>query len=171
MMTSIDSTSSIFGTAGSVVGFASAAEGVRLADVAVVGAGPYGLSVAAQLRGAGVPFRIFGEPLEMWRRHMPKGMLLKSDAFASNLSAPDNGYPLSEYCRETGHPYEDIGFRTPLATIIDYAHEFQRRHVGVVEQARVLEVTQATGGYSLQLDTGETAFVRKVILATGLSAL
>jgi pyridine nucleotide-disulfide oxidoreductase len=142
-----------------------------LADVAVVGAGPYGLSVAAHLRGAGVPFRIFGEPLEMWRRHMPKGMLLKSDAFASNLSAPDNAYPLSAYCRETGHPYEDVGFRTPLATIIEYAHEFQRRHVGVVEQARVMGVTQATGGYSLQLDTGETAFVRKVILATGLSAL
>jgi hypothetical protein len=144
---------------------------VRLADVAVIGAGPYGLSVAAHLRGAGVPFRIFGEPLEMWRRHMPQGMLLKSDAFASNLSAPADAYPLSEFCRQTGQPYADIGFRTPLATIIDYAHEFQRRHVGRVEQARVTEVTQAAGGYSLQLDTGEKASARKVIVATGLFAL
>jgi FAD-dependent urate hydroxylase len=33
-------------------------------DTAVIGAGPYGLSVAAHLRAAGVPHEIFGEPLE-----------------------------------------------------------------------------------------------------------
>lgn len=142
-----------------------------MADVAIVGAGPYGLSVAAHLGGAGVPFRIFGEPLEMWRQHMPKGMLLKSDGFASNLSAPHDALPLSEFCRETGLPYADIGFRAPLATMIQYGQEFQRRHVGHVEQARVIDIRTATGGYSLLLDSGETAFARNAILATGLFAL
>jgi len=107
----------------------------------------------------------------MWRQNMPKGMLLKSDAFASNLSAPGKGYPLSEFCRETGQPYADIGHRTPLATIIDYGHEFQRRHVGHVEPARVTDIREAAGGYSLELDSGETALVRKVVIATGVLAL
>ena len=140
-----------------------------MADVAIVGAGPYGLSVAAHLGGAGVPFRIFGEPLEMWRQHMPKGMLLKSDGFASNLSAPHDALPLSEVCRETGLPYEDIGFRAPLATMIQDGQEFQRRHVGHVEQARVIDIRTATGGYSLLLDSGETAFARNAILVTALN--
>jgi hypothetical protein len=98
-------------------------------------------------------------------------MLLKSDAFASNLSAPNNAFPLSEFCHQSGQPYADIGYRPPLATIIEYAQEFQRRHVGQVEPARIMQVMQTTGGYNLQLDSGETAFARKVILATGLFAL
>ena len=53
-------------------------------EVAIIGAGPYGLSIAAHLRHLGVDFRVFGKPMETWRKHMPKGMLLKSDGFASN---------------------------------------------------------------------------------------
>ena len=51
--------------------------------VVIIGAGPYGLSVAAHLRAHGVAFRIFGAPLDSWRNHMPVGMMLKSDGFAS----------------------------------------------------------------------------------------
>lgn len=138
-----------------------------MVNVVVIGAGPYGLSVAAHLRGADLPFRIFGEPLEMWRQHMPKGMLLKSDAFATNLSAP-TPFPLSQFCQETSQPYADVGFRTPLATIIEYGQEFQRRYVGAVEQTRVASIEPDPRGYNLQLSTGETVFASKVIIATGL---
>ena len=57
-------------------------------QLAIVGAGPYGLSIAAHLRERGVNFRIFGTPMRTWREQMPRGMLLKSDGFASNLSDP-----------------------------------------------------------------------------------
>jgi cation diffusion facilitator CzcD-associated flavoprotein CzcO len=53
--------------------------------VIIVGAGPYVLSIAAHLRARGIQFRIFGKPMETWRRHMPTGMLLKSEGFASDL--------------------------------------------------------------------------------------
>ena len=46
------------------------------ADVAIIGAGPYGLSAAAHLRGAGVETLVFGQPMSFWHRHMPVGMLL-----------------------------------------------------------------------------------------------
>src|SRR6516165_1462268 len=55
-------------------------------DVAIVGAGPYGLSLAAHLQALGVEYRVFGRPMDTWRHHMPEGMLLKSDGFASSLS-------------------------------------------------------------------------------------
>lgn len=54
-------------------------------EVAIVGAGPYGLSLAAHLRAAGVPFRQFGIPMHLWQTSMPRGMFLKSQGFASNL--------------------------------------------------------------------------------------
>jgi hypothetical protein len=57
-------------------------------EVVVVGAGPYGLSLAACLRANGVEHRIFGEPMKPWLTQMPEGMLLKSEGFASNLYTP-----------------------------------------------------------------------------------
>ena len=74
-------------------------------DVAIVGAGPYGLSVAAHLRGAGVNYRQFGLPMHLWRDAMPRGMFLKSQGFASNLSDPERTHTLEAFCRKTGHPY------------------------------------------------------------------
>ena len=50
-------------------------------DVAIVGAGPYGLSLASHLRARGVGFRIFGQPMQSWRAHMPVGMQLTGRAF------------------------------------------------------------------------------------------
>jgi cation diffusion facilitator CzcD-associated flavoprotein CzcO len=57
-------------------------------DTAIIGSGPYGLSIAAHLRAAKRPFEIFGTPLESWRAFMPQGMILKSERFASNLWDP-----------------------------------------------------------------------------------
>ena len=55
-------------------------------EVAIVGAGPYGLSLASHLRAAGVTFRQFGPLMNPWRTAMPQGMFLKSQGFASSLS-------------------------------------------------------------------------------------
>ncbi|WP_410722860.1 NAD(P)-binding protein, partial [Burkholderia sp. SIMBA_052] len=35
-------------------------------DIAIVGAGPFGLSIAAHLRGSGKSLRIFGTPMQIW---------------------------------------------------------------------------------------------------------
>jgi len=44
----------------------------------IVGAGPYGLALAAMARHLGLDFLIVGKPFEFWRRHTPKRMLLRS---------------------------------------------------------------------------------------------
>ena len=62
-----------------------------IVDVAIIGAGPYGLSLAAHLRRTGLSLRIFGHPMRAWLE-MPKGMFLKSEGFASNLYDPDGSF-------------------------------------------------------------------------------
>jgi cation diffusion facilitator CzcD-associated flavoprotein CzcO len=76
-------------------------------EVAIVGAGPYGLSLAAHLHGTGIQTRVFGRPMDSWRRHMPEGMLLKSDPFASNLSDPQDFYTLARFSEEQSIPYSE----------------------------------------------------------------
>ena len=83
-------------------------------DTVVIGAGPYGLSIAAFLSKSGVNFRIFGSPMQNWRSHMPKGMLLKSEGFASNLYDPDSSFTLRHYCEQMKLPYDDVGTPVPL---------------------------------------------------------
>src|SRR6185312_12725635 len=91
----------------------------------VVGAGPYGLSIAAHLTGRRIPHRIFGLPMHSWRERMPKGMFLKSDGFATNLTDGDASLSLKEFCAETGREYDDTKWPIPVETFIDYGMEFQ----------------------------------------------
>src|SRR5512133_36325 len=39
-------------------------------ELAIIGAGPYGLAAAAYLQPAGVEFQVFGEPMASWRRQI-----------------------------------------------------------------------------------------------------
>src|SRR5260370_41534613 len=68
---------------------------------AVIGAGPYGLSIAAHLRARGVPTQVFGEPLESWQA-MPARMNLKAVWSASSLSGPDGAVRLDHFGRASG---------------------------------------------------------------------
>lgn len=142
-------------------------EGASVTEVVVIGAGPYGLSVAAHLRAANVPFRIFGKPMHLWAQHMPKGLTLKSDGFASNLSAPGNPFTLRDYCHDTGQPYADIGWRTPLDTIIGYGIAFQQRQVGPIEPNDVTRIEKRDDRFVVSLDSGVSFTANRVVVATG----
>src|SRR5690348_13176759 len=89
-------------------------------DVAIIGAGPYGLSLAAHFRELGLDYRIFGKPMQSWRENMPADMLLKSEGFASNLDDPSGQATLERFCAEGNLPYADVGLPVPLSTLVSY---------------------------------------------------
>jgi cation diffusion facilitator CzcD-associated flavoprotein CzcO len=47
-------------------------------DLLIIGAGPFGLAVAAQATHDRIDHVIAGKPMEFWRQNMPKGMYLRS---------------------------------------------------------------------------------------------
>jgi hypothetical protein len=138
-------------------------------DVAIVGAGPYGLSIAAHLSQLGVPFRIFGKPMETWLTQMPRGMHLKSDGFASNIYQPEGSFTLGQFCQERRLPYADTGLPTPLDTFCEYGLEFQQQFVSTLEQKLVTAIDRSPSGFTVKLDSGESVAARRVIVATGIS--
>ena len=139
-------------------------------EVVIIGAGPYGLSLAAHLREAGVPFRIFGKPLSTWREHMPKGMLLKSDGFASSLSSPAKGSTLKEWCAERDIPYADQGLPVRLDVFTAYADWFQRRFVPQLEQKNVVSLERGTTSeFRLILEDGTRLTAGNIVLAPGIT--
>ncbi|MFH8345886.1 FAD-dependent oxidoreductase [Streptomyces sp. NPDC018045] len=145
--------------------------------VAVIGAGPYGLSTAAHLRARGVPVRVFGRPMVSWRAHMPAGMLLKSTPAASTIDAPQAGHTLQDFCAAAGgRHYESDWDIVPVETFVRYGEWFQERLVPDLEQVRVVSVDRRSGGpgrrpdgFELKLDSGEQFRARAVVVATGLT--
>jgi thioredoxin reductase len=138
-------------------------------NTAIIGAGPYGLSVAAHLRRNGVPFRIFGRPMDSWLAHMPKGMMLKSDGFASNIYDPENAFTLGQFCAERGIEYADTGVPVRLETFSAYGLAFRDRMVPELENKLITNVSRLSGGFVLQLEDGETVHARSVVLAVGIT--
>lgn len=137
-------------------------------DVAVVGAGPYGLSLAAHLRAAGVQFRHFGLPMRPWQAAMPRGMFLKSQGFASNLSDPAGTHTLENFCKATGRPYASYGRPVPLDTFVGYGRWFQAELAPDLEEKLVTDIARRDDGFELTLATSETVRARQVVVAAGV---
>jgi FAD-dependent urate hydroxylase len=136
----------------------------------VIGAGPYGLSVAAHLRGRGVPVRVFGDVMSSWRLNMPTGMCLKSTPDASSLSAPDPGHTLADFCKASGvRPLTGTQI-VPGDLFVRYGEWFQQQVVPEVEPLMVQRLTQARGrGFALNLSDGSELSTDSVVMASGLN--
>jgi thioredoxin reductase len=141
--------------------------------VVVIGAGPYGLSVAAHLRAAGVPVRIFGEVMGSWRHAMATGMFLKSTPDAVDLSAPEPGGRLADFCRGNGESELTELTPIPCDLFVRYGQWFQKRYVGDVEPVRVVGVDRGASahGFVVELDDGRQVTAAAVVVATGLNGL
>src|SRR5271165_3630933 len=100
-----------------------------LDSVAIVGAGPYGLSIAAHLRDQGIAYRIFGSPMRTWLE-MPATLNLKSFGFATNIYVPRPHFTFPEYCRARG--LEDVE-PCSMASFAAYGLWVQREQVPGVD--------------------------------------
>src|ERR1700721_1957503 len=138
-------------------------------EPAIIGAGPYGLSIAAHFRRRGITFRIFGKPMDSWVAPMPKGMMLKSDGFASNIYDPENELTLKQFCAERGVEYADMGTPVRLETFGDYGIAFRDRMVPELEDKLVVDIKRVADGFLLRLDDGEEVKSRRVVLAVGIT--
>ncbi|MFE4828802.1 NAD(P)-binding domain-containing protein [Streptomyces sp. NPDC056672] len=136
-------------------------------DLVVVGAGPYGLSIAAHAAAAGLDLRVFGRPMASWRDHMPPGMYLKSEPWASNLSDPAGAFGLADYAATQGVEVRH-GVPLPVGFFASYGLWFAERAVPPVDERMVTAVQPVLGGFRLSTEDGESVLARTVALAVGV---
>jgi thioredoxin reductase len=134
-------------------------------DVAVIGAGPYGLSAGAHLKTKGITACVFGEPMEFWAHKMPEGMLLRSPRVASSLSDPDRAFTLEAYeAVSKKEPRAPV----PLDTFVEYGRWFRHQLGSDLDQRTVLRVDRDSPGFRLTLQGGEQIRVKQVVVAAGI---
>jgi 2-polyprenyl-6-methoxyphenol hydroxylase-like FAD-dependent oxidoreductase len=96
--------------------------------VAIIGAGPYGLSLAAHLATRNVEHRIFGSPMQFWSDIAKAGgeRYLKSYCFGTNISTPMPGFSFADYSEPRGlETFEPCS----MGDFAAYGHWFQQRNV------------------------------------------
>lgn len=136
------------------------------APVVVIGAGPHGLAAVAHLRAAGIPTRMFGEPLGFWRETMPAGMLLRSSPLASSIDDPAGALTLQAWAAATGRP---VPKPVPLADFVAYGLWFQRRVAPDLDRRKAVSVVRRGGELLVALEDGERIAARRVVVAAGLA--
>lgn len=138
----------------------------KICDVAIIGAGPYGLSSAAHLSALGLDVRVFGEPMEFWAKGTPSGMLLRSPREASTISDPKSTLTLEEYERETGTtPVK----RVARDTFVEYGRWFHTHLGSALDRRNVARLCRDGKGFKLFLTDGEEVGCDRVIVATGIA--
>ncbi len=118
----------------------------------VIGAGPYGLSIAAHLKARNMPVCVFGKPMEFWRT-MPREMYLKSSWSAISLSFPGSAYSIEHYATATGTREQKP---VPLPYFLDYCSWFQ-------------ELSHDGQLFRLELADGRAIEAGQVVVATGIA--
>lgn len=137
-------------------------------DLVIVGAGPYGLSVAAHAAAHGLRLRVFGRPMESWHA-MPSAMFLKSEPWASHLSDPAGAYGLDAYAATQGVRAEH-GVPLPVGFFAAYGDWFARQAVPALDERLISRVAPGPGGegFEVTAEDGETLRSRTVALAVGV---
>jgi cation diffusion facilitator CzcD-associated flavoprotein CzcO len=137
----------------------------RSVDVVVIGAGPYGLATAAELRRAGADVHVLGSLMSFWIEHMPQGMFLRSPWDASHIGSPGSDLNLSVFERSRG---ARLSRPLPVADFIDYARWFQRQAGFDVDPRMVERVDARDGSFRVTLEDREPIDCRRVVVAAGI---
>ena len=129
----------------------------------IVGAGPFGLAMAAWASGRGIDHIIVGEPMGFWKRHMPRGMCLRS---ATDWHYdPFDEATIERYLGMRGMTPAEVD-PLPLDIYLEYAEWF-RRQKQIEPLPRRVRRLDRSARFEATLDDGSTISADNVVLAVG----
>jgi cation diffusion facilitator CzcD-associated flavoprotein CzcO len=139
---------------------------MQTTELLVIGAGPYGLAVAAHAKGAGLSVVVVGELMAFWKHNMPRGMLLRSGLdWHLDASGVHSLQAFLEHRRIPRTAAEPI----PVEMFRDYAEWFRQSKNISVQSLRVNRLCRVNGQFEACCDNGETIRARRVVAAPGLA--
>lgn len=140
-------------------------------DIIIIGAGPYGLSLAAHFAQYDLNMAIFGKPMGFWRDCVHPGITLRSHWRATSLSDPTGQYSLARYLDQHQQASTHLT-RLTQPRFVDYGLWFQQQAVPQVDETLVTRIHKQKNSqrFEVELADGRTLTASIVIVATGLQA-
>lgn len=139
----------------------------KYVDFLIIGAGPFGLSMASFAEHHGMDYLVVGKPMSFWKENMPRGMILRSDC-DWHLD-PQGEHTIDRYLEAKNLKREDV---EPLSLdfYLGYTEWFQERIDANIQDAMVTRIDSLDEGekrFSAGLDDGSTVTAKNVLLAIG----
>jgi cation diffusion facilitator CzcD-associated flavoprotein CzcO len=142
-------------------------------DVLIIGAGPYGFSLAYELHARGIPFRIFGKPMSLWFDHVLPNVQLRSDWRASQLYSRDGRLALTRYLKEHYDAVKAESLlqgRVPTALFRDYLRWAMTQIPAHTIEQKIVSLERGARSFIATTDQGSTVQARRVVIATGIES-
>lgn len=130
----------------------------------IIGAGPFGLAMAAYARHLNIDHIVVGKPMDFWKTHMPQGMLLRS-ACDWHLD-PLNIHTINCYLQEQALTPQDVA-PLSLAFYLNYARWFQEKKQIEVLPLLVERLDFDAPYFTALLDNGQAIRAKNVVCAVG----
>jgi FAD-dependent urate hydroxylase len=139
----------------------------RQTNLLIIGAGPFGLAMAAYAKSLNIEHLILGKPMDFWKSNMPKGLILRS-ACDWHLD-PLNIDTIENYLQSQNLTPADV---EPLSRdfYLGYTKWFQEQKEIEVLPSFVQRLDHANGTNNLfkaTVDNGEGITASNVLLALG----
>jgi FAD-dependent urate hydroxylase len=138
----------------------------RETDLLIIGAGPFGLAVAAQASHLGIQHLVVGRPMWFWRKNMPAGMYLRS-ACDWHLD-PVNIHTIDKFLAERGQTAGEV---EPLSLefYLTYAEWFQKQKQITSLPLHIERLDVANDRFTAVSADGDTIHARHVVIAPGFT--
>jgi cation diffusion facilitator CzcD-associated flavoprotein CzcO len=135
-------------------------------DLLIIGAGPFGLALAAFAQENNINHQVVGVPMGFWRDHMPDGMLLRSTCDWS--LDPMGIHTIDAYLSKLGKQCAEV---EPLSRgfYLDYARWFQEQKAIESEDWTVSSLISDGAELVAAFADGRRIRSRNVVLAIGFS--
>ena len=136
----------------------------RETDLLVIGAGPFGLAVAAQASHLDIEHLVVGRPMDFWRKNMPAGMYLRS-ACDWHLD-PVNVHTIDNFLAERGQTAKDV---EPLSLefYLSYVEWFQKQKQITTLPLHIQRFDVVGDHFIAATADGDTINARNVVVAPG----
>ena len=131
----------------------------------VIGAGPYGVAVAARAMERGIDTLVIGHPMGFWKKQMPEGMFLRSGP-DWHLDA-SGVHTFEAFLEDRGLSPSDID-PVPIAVFLDYAAWFERAKRVSVRDRLVSRLHRDEDGFVVSLEDGTQIAADSVVAAPGI---
>ncbi len=143
--------------------------GKHMIPVLIVGAGPYGLSLANYMSAMGQEFKIIGKPMELWKEHTFSDASLRSEMATSEIAHPQNEYSIQNFRSQNdfdrGKPSDRINvreYRQYVDWVLDaIPYDIQPEYLA--------NLSQKGDYFEAKLESGETLKAKQVVIATGVA--
>ncbi len=136
----------------------------------IIGAGPYGVSIANTLWDKKVPFQIAGNPFSLWYHHTLDNMAIRSDWHTSEIYTPSRKYNfrkfLEKHYPETAN--EILKDRIRIDVFRHYLRQVEKELPYPIIREEVISLKQEKDRFLIQTESGLQTETEAVVLATGI---